>query len=48
MASMWGHVEVVRLLLDAGASVDFVGADGWTALDLARQEEHRGVFRSVV
>ena len=42
-ASGWGHEDVVRVLLEAGADVGIVSADGDTAMDLAEREGYDGV-----
>ena len=39
MAADGGHLEVVRLLLEAGADTD-AGTHGWTALSMATQNNH--------
>ncbi|KAI4644538.1 hypothetical protein J4E93_006443 [Alternaria ventricosa] len=47
IAAMLGHDEIVRLLLDKGANIAVVDADGKTAEDLAREagkEDVVGVF----
>ena len=48
MASEYGHVDVVHLLLDAGANVnvaDPTGCSGHTALILAAMQPHVKVVR---
>jgi hypothetical protein len=48
-AAVFGHADVVRLLLERGANPDAVGADGRSALDVviaARQEEKDPAARS--
>lgn len=43
IAAAEGHAEVVRLLIDAGADIDAVDAEGSTALWLARSNGHLDV-----
>jgi ankyrin repeat protein len=42
-----GHLDVVRVLLDAGARTDIAGHDGKTALDLARERGDKTVLELV-
>ena len=44
-ASDHGHVEVVRILLEAGADENLVDIDGFTALILASEQGHGEVVR---
>jgi ankyrin repeat protein len=44
-AAWYGHVEVVRVLLEGGANVDRADADGWTALHNAALDGHLDVCR---
>jgi ankyrin repeat protein len=37
VAAAWGHASVVRLLIDAGAEVDVLDADGMTPRQLATE-----------
>jgi ankyrin repeat protein len=39
-AAEWGHFDIVRLLLERGATVDQPGRDGWTALHAAAYRGH--------
>jgi ankyrin repeat protein len=43
IASMHGHTEVVRELIDAGADITFKDDDGRTALQWAAKLKHRDV-----
>ncbi len=45
MAAYFGHVEIVQMLLAAGASVDNTDSDAQTALHAAAQEGHVPVVR---
>lgn len=38
-----GNIEIVKLLLDQGASVDKPDEHGWTATDLAEQQGHEDI-----
>ena len=44
-AAKYGHVDVVRVLLEGGANVDRADADGQTALHCAALFEHLDVCR---
>ena len=44
-AAREGHADVVRLLLEHGATPDFVDADGERPIDFARQEGHSQIVR---
>ena len=48
IASRNGHVEVVRALVEAGASVDQARNDGVTPLCIASEEGHVEVVRVLV
>jgi ankyrin repeat protein len=43
LAARNGHAQVVRLLLDRGATPDATTSAGATALQLARQEGHEEI-----
>lgn len=45
LAAFWGHNEVVKLLLDAGARTDIVNKKNRTALDLAAQYAHENAAK---
>ena len=46
MAAAWnGHVEVVRALVTAGATLDVAAADGTTALKIAQTKKHEDVVK---
>ena len=45
VASHNGHLDVVRLLLENGATVDSRADDGWTSLMAASQNGHLDVVR---
>lgn len=47
LAAAAGHAEVVRLLLDAGAELNAVDADGATALSLAEANGHLDVLSAL-
>ena len=40
MATVNGHIEIVRTLLDRGADVSVKDADGWTAVMFAQEYRH--------
>jgi ankyrin repeat protein len=40
IASLKGHVDTVRLLLEKGASIDKADNDGATPLMIARMKDH--------
>ena len=42
VAAMWGHVEVLQLLADAGADLAIRDSDGDTALTCAQQRNNAG------
>ena len=44
-ASYFGHVEVVKLLLAAGAKKDKINTDGKTALTIATQWGHLEIIQ---
>ena len=48
MAALRGHVDCVRLFLDAGVDVDFVDIDGSTALTSAAANGHVDLIRFLV
>jgi hypothetical protein len=48
MASMEGHTEVVKLLLEKGADVNAKRNDGVTALYLAEQEGHTDTMQALL
>ena len=48
IASQNGHLEVVRLLVDAGADKDKAHNDGWTPLHRACFKGHVEVVRLLV
>jgi len=48
VATQKGQLEVVRLLLDAGANVDKADSDGWTPLQIASQKGHLDIVRVLV
>ena len=48
LAAAHGHVEVVKILLDKGATVDAQGADGRTALHIAAYEGHVEVVKMLL
>ena len=37
---MAGHIEVVKVLLDGGASIDAIADNKWTVLHLAARDDH--------
>ncbi|CAK8994193.1 unnamed protein product [Durusdinium trenchii] len=45
LAASCGHLEVVRLLLEAGVDKDAADTDGWTALHIAAENGHSEVVR---
>ena len=46
MAAAWnGHVEAVRALVAAGATLDVAAADGTTALKIAQTKKHEDVVQ---
>ncbi len=42
------NVQVVSMLLEAGASVNAIDTDGCTALHLAAQDGHRSIVRTLL
>jgi ankyrin repeat protein len=42
-ATLWGHAEVVELLLGRGADVTVEDAEGWTALKIAIEKDHSAI-----
>jgi ankyrin repeat protein len=45
LASLNGHTDVVKLLLDRGAKIDLQRSDGATALIVAAQNGHEEVIK---
>jgi hypothetical protein len=45
LAAEHGHKEVLSLLLNASASINFVDEEGLTALDIAIKSGHEGIYR---
>ena len=43
IAAYFGHATVVKFLLEAGAEVVAMDSDGWTAIDLARSQDHGNI-----
>jgi ankyrin repeat protein len=41
LAAMGGHLEVVELLINAGADATAVSSDGYTALSAASEFQHQ-------
>ena len=48
MASQNGHVEVVRVLIDAGALINQANTNGATPLLMASQDGHVDVVRLLI
>ena len=38
-----GHVDAARLVLDNGANVDRTDENGWTPLDIAKENGHSSI-----
>jgi ankyrin repeat protein len=47
-AARWGHVDAVRLLLDAGADATLKNTDGQTAFDVAATQEISNLLRAKI
>lgn len=43
-AALNGQIDITKMLLAAGADFDLVDGSGYTALDMARFKDHRGVW----
>jgi ankyrin repeat protein len=44
-ASQYGHIEIVRLLVDKGAQIDLQGINGFTALIVACMNESTEIVK---
>ena len=43
IASFYGHIEAVKMLIDKGADVNAEASDGMTAVRAAKKGRHRDV-----
>lgn len=48
LAARLGHIDIVELLLSAGADPNLRGFHGWTALHIAKRFDHDQVWRALV
>ena len=46
--AMVGDLEMVKILVDAGADIQFEDPYGHSALSIAREQDHEDVYRFLV